>query len=258
MVPCLDIVNHARDANAYYEQASNGDAVLLLRPNKRAQTGEEITISYGSSKSSAEILFSYGFVDEGIDTDSLVLDLHPLPDDPLGKAKIATFSGRPVVRISSEANAVEWLSPFVYFICVNEEDGLEFRVLQQTDGSQSQLQVFWQDIDVTESTADFEKHIAQHTLKDVFSLRAVCILEDRLQEQLERLYATADIFAIIETSMAEIDKSLFTAASKLRYRETALLERAFNALDSQLSSCLVFKTPIFSPRTNSRTEVVPN
>jgi hypothetical protein len=235
MVPCLDIVNHARDANAYYEQASNGDVVLLLRPSGKAQSGEEITISYGSSKSSAEMLFSYGFVDEGVDTESLVLDLNPLPNDPLSKAKIAAFSGRPVVRISSEASTVEWLSPFLYFICVNEEDGLEFRVLQQTDGSQSQLQVFWQDTNVTESTADFEKHVAQHPLKDVFSLRAVCILEDRLQEQLDRLYATADMSAIIAPSMTEMDKSLFTAASKLRYRETALLEKAFKALDSQVS-----------------------
>jgi hypothetical protein len=235
MVPCLDIVNHARDANAYYEQASNGDAVLLLRPNERAQLGKEITISYGSSKSAAEMIFSYGFVDEGIDTDSLILDLRPLSDDPLGKAKIAAFSGRPVVRISSEASAVDWSSPFLYFMCVNEEDGLEFRVLQQTDGSQSQLQVFWQDTDITDITAEFEQHITQHPLKDVFSLRALCILEDRLQEQLERLYATADMSIIIETSMTETDQGLFTTASKLRHRETALLEKAFNALDSQVS-----------------------
>src|ERR1700731_356214 len=53
MIPCLDIVNHARDANAYYEQEKNGDAVLLLRPNEKAESGEEITISYGSSKSAA-------------------------------------------------------------------------------------------------------------------------------------------------------------------------------------------------------------
>ena len=50
MVPCLDIVNHARDANAYYEQTNNGDIVLLLRPNEKAESGGEITISYGSSK----------------------------------------------------------------------------------------------------------------------------------------------------------------------------------------------------------------
>jgi len=234
MVPCLDIVNHARDANAYYDQASNGDAVLLLRPNVKAPLGEEITISYGSSKSAAEMLFSYGFVDEGIDIDSLVLDLNPLPDDPLGKAKVAAFSGRPVVHISSEAGAVEWSSPFLFFICVNEEDGLDFRVLQQTDGSQSQLQVFWQDTDITDSTADFEQHITQHPLRDVFSLRTVCILEDRLQEQLRRLYAAEDMSTIIATSMIEMDKGLFTTASKLRNRETALLEKALKALDSQV------------------------
>ncbi len=235
MVPCLDIVNHARDANAYYEQTSNGDAVLMLRPNEKAERGEEITINYGSSKSAAEMLFSYGFVDEGIDTESLVLDVHPLPDDPLGKAKVAAFSGKPVVRIASEATTVEWSSPFIYFMCVNEEDGLDFRVLQETDGSQSQLQVFWQDADITDSTADFEQHVAQHPLKDVFSLRAVCILQERLQEQLERLYASEEISTVIEASLIERDKRLSTAASKLRQGETALLEKAFNALNIQVS-----------------------
>jgi hypothetical protein len=250
MVPCLDIVNHARNANAYYEQESNGDAVLLLKPDEKAPQGGEITISYGPSKSTAEMLFSYGFVDEGIDIDSLVLDLHPLPDDPLGKAKIAAFPGRPVVCISSEAGAVEWSSPFLYFMCVNEEDGLEFRVLQQTDGSQSQLQVFWQDIDVTDSTTDFEQHITQHPLKDVFSLRAVCVLEERLLEQLERLYATEDMSTIIATSMTEMNKVLFSTASKLRHRETALLENAFNALDSWVSRLLVSKAHLFYLATN--------
>ena len=176
------------------------------------------------------MLFSYGFVDEEIDTDSLVLDLCPLPDDPLGKAKVAAFAGRPIVRVSSKATAIEWTSPFLYFMCVNEEDGLDFRVLQQTDGSQSQLQVFWQDANITNSTADFEQHVIQHPLKDVFLLRAVCILQDRLQEQLERLYASEDMSTIIETSLIEMDKRLSTAASKLRHRETTVLEKAFNAL----------------------------
>jgi hypothetical protein len=121
---------------------------------------------------------------------------------------------------------------------VNEEDGLDFRVLQQTDGSQSQLQVFWQDTNITNSTTDFEQHVIQHPLKEVFLLRAVCILQDRFQEQLERLYASEDMSTIIETSMVELDERLSTAASKLRYRETTLLEKAFNSLNVQKSSLI--------------------
>jgi hypothetical protein len=235
MVPCLDIVNHASNANAYYEQTSNGDTILLLRPNGKAGSGEEITISYGSSKSAAEMLFSYGFVDDDIDTDSLVLDLHPLPDDPLCKAKVAAFSGLPMVRVSSTAEVIDWSSPFLFFMCLNEEDGLEFKVMQQTDGSRSQLQVFWHDLDVTDSTAQFEQHISQDPLKDVFRLRAVCILGGRIQGQLERLYATEDMSVIVDSSTFGMDKALFTAASKLRKREIALLEKASNAIDSQVS-----------------------
>lgn len=235
MVPCVDIVNHARDANAYYEQTSSGDIVLLLRPNKKVEAGEEITISYGSSKSTAEMLFSYGFVDEVIDMDSLVLDLPPLPGDPLGKAKVAAFSGTPTVRISSSTTAVEWSSPFLYFMCVNEEDGLDFRVLQQTDGTQSQLQIFWQNADITDSVTNFEQHVVQHPLKNVFLLRAVCILQDRLQQQLERLYASDDMADTVETPFIKVDRRLSIAASKLRHRETALLEGAFNEVDIQVS-----------------------
>jgi hypothetical protein len=235
MVPCVDIVNHARDANAYYEQTSNGDMVLLLRPNEEVDRGSEVTISYGSSKSAAEMLFSYGFVDEEIEIDSVVLDLLPLPDDPLGKAKVVAFSGTPVVHISCNSAAVEWSSPFLYFMCVNEEDGLNFKVLQQTDGTQSQLQVFWQNADITDSTADFEQHVMQHPSKDIFFLRAVCILQDRLQEQLERLYTSEDMANVMNTSLIEMDKRISTAASILRHREATLLEKTFNELEFQVS-----------------------
>jgi len=258
MVPCLDIVNHASNANAYYEQTSNGDAILLLRPNGKAGLGEEITICYGPSKSAAEMLFSYGFVDEEIDTDSLVLDLHPLREDPLGKAKVAAFSGLPMVRISSAREVFDWSSPFLFFMCLNEEDGLEFKVMQQTDGSQSQLQVFWQDMDVTDSTAQFEQHISQDPLKDVFFLRAVCILGDRIQEQLERLYASEDMSVIIDSSVFRMDEAAFTTASKLRHREIALLEKASNAIDSQVSLYLATQAHIFNGKTNSTSEVIPN
>lgn len=235
MVPCLDIVNHAGEANAYYEQTSNGDATLLLRPNGKVKLGEEITISYGSTKSTAEMLFSYGFVGEKIETDSLVLDLHPLPDDPLGKAKVAAFSGLPMVRISSTAELVDWSSPFLFFMCLNEEDGLEFKVLQQMDGSQSQLHVFWQGKEVTDSTAQFEQHISNDPLKDIVSLRTVCILEDRIQEQLERLYASEDLSTVIDPFIFRMDEVVFRAASTLRRRERALLEKALMAMDSQVS-----------------------
>ena len=235
MVPVLDMANHATDANAYYEKSKNGDIVLLLRPDEKVEAGKEITISYGSSKSAAEMVFSYGFIDEKIQSQSLVLGLHQFPNDPLSKAKLAAFSDAPIVRISLEADVVTWSSPFLFLICLNEEDGLEFRVLQEVDDSQGQLQVLWQGNNVTESTDRFEDHISQHPMKDVFTLRAVALLQDRIQQQLERLYAGAEISAAFEASMIELDKAAWTAALKLRILEKALLELACDTLESQVS-----------------------
>lgn len=237
MVPCLDMANHKNEANAYYEQESSGEVVLLLKPSSKVDAGEEITISYGSSKSAAEMLFSYGFVGEDIRTQSLVLDLQPLPDDPLGKAKVAAFPGAPYVRISSEGGVVEWSSSFAFLMCLNEEDGLEFRVLQEVDGSQGRLQAFWQDKDVTDSTDKFAEHIDKDPNRDIFRLRAVAVLRARLEYQLERVRHSAGISAALESSMIGLDKSALIAASRLRAFETGLLEDAYDTLKSQVSLC---------------------
>lgn len=193
MVPCLDMANHSSEPNAYYEQTSNDNVALLLRPGVELSVSSEITISYGDSKSEAEMLFSYGFIDEESTTKTLVLPFEPFPDDPLGKAKLAAFSGPPVVEISVDQDSIVWTCPFLYLMCLNEEDGLDFKVLQQTDGSRSHLRVFWQESDVTDVTDTFESLIDGHSLRDVFRLRAVALLHDRIRQQLELLYESEEI-----------------------------------------------------------------
>lgn len=76
--------------------------MLLLHPGIGLGRDSEITISYGFSKSAAEMLFSYGFIDKGSVTSSLTLNLEPFPDDPLGRAKFAAFLGPPVVCTALE------------------------------------------------------------------------------------------------------------------------------------------------------------
>ena len=65
MIPCLDMVNHSVDPNSYYEISSAGGVNLAIRPGVKLEVKSEITISYGATKSEAEMLFSYGFIDEG-------------------------------------------------------------------------------------------------------------------------------------------------------------------------------------------------
>ena len=233
MVPCLDMTNHSSNANAYYEQTSDNGAALLLRPDMKLEVGSEVTISYGDSKSSAEMLFTYGFLNEQSGTNAIILPLQPFDDDPLGKAKVAVFAGRPVVEISLVDGKVKWESPFLFLMCLNEEDGLEFKVLQQNDGLHSQLKVFWQGTDVTEETTTFEALVSHHELKDIFVLRSVALLQDRIRQQIERLYNSEDAVQSLASVAREGCQS---AALQLRMAEAALLEEAFTTVDMQVSS----------------------
>jgi hypothetical protein len=188
MVPCLDMANHSAAANTYYEQfSSDNNVTLLLNPDVEVDAGSELTISYGYAKSNAEMLFSYGFVDESDKTpQTLVLPLETISEDPLAKAKVVAFKGQPVVRITAEQDDITWDSAFLYFISLNEEDGLEFKVLQDVYGSRS-LRVFWCGKDVTDVTDTFQALIKNHELEDIFTLRVLTLLDDRIGQQIERL-----------------------------------------------------------------------
>ncbi|KAG0652527.1 SET domain-containing 8 [Hyphodiscus hymeniophilus] len=233
MVPCLDMANHSSSANAYYEQNSDNSVTLLLRPNMKLDKGAEVTISYGATKSAAEMLFSYGFIDEQTDN-AIVLPIEAFEDDPLGKAKLAAFAGRPIVRISVVEGKVLWESPFLYLLSLNEEDGLEFKVLQQNDGSRSQLRVFWQGTDVTEQTTNFEALVSHHELEDVFKLRVVALLHDRIRKQLELLYESDEAVELAPM----LNERCQNAALQLRKAEAGILEEAFSVVGMQKNKLL--------------------
>ncbi len=256
MVPCIDMVNHSANPNAYYDDSSviadsaMSGVVLLPRPGHPLAASDEITISYtghgggGTAarleytngddsdvhgvKSASEMLFSYGFVDPQSARHSLVLPFRPFPDDPLAKAKLHVFGG-PTPRleierlrsatstdggdesdensvlgadngssVDSDAAAtkipaarearVRWSCPFSYLMCVNEEDGIDFRLRQETDGS-TQLRMFWQNEDATEQARDFAALTQKHPLASVFQLRVVTVLQEAIESHLERMQA---------------------------------------------------------------------
>jgi hypothetical protein len=237
MVPCLDMINHSATPSAYYEENSKDEVVLLPRPGIPIPRGDEITISYGDAKSAAEMLFSYGFIDAQSTADSLVLPLSPFPDDPLAKAKLVAFGQAPKIHVAREGGSapegpIRWASDFAYLMCVNEEDGLEFRVLQQTDGAR-QLRVFWQDADVTDRTSDFESLIRTHPLSAIIRLRVVTVVQEALGAQLERLQSSTPPDAAPSSLQRE---ACFRAALTLREIETDILERAIEALEEEVST----------------------
>ncbi|KAH8170650.1 SET domain-containing protein [Sarocladium implicatum] len=190
MVPGLDMVNHSYEPTARYEELSDGSVALQVHTSSQKRSGNEVTISYGQTKSAAEMLFSYGFIDSSSAARELTLPLESLPDDPLGKAKLHAFGRPPSIKVSQVEGRLRWESPFMPLLCLNEEDGLDFRVLQDQDGDRH-LRVFWQDEDVSESVDNFAELTQGHPLEQIFTLRIVALLEEILKSQLERIRTMA-------------------------------------------------------------------
>lgn len=235
MIPCIDMVNHSIDANAFYDRPVSGNGLVLsLRPGHKVESGDEITISYGDSKSAAEMLFSYGFIDAALSsTTEVVLNLQPDVDDPLGEAKLFIFKEPPIIKFIENDNGLHWESAFIHLMCLNEEDGLEFRMTQLSDGTAGSLHATFNGADISESAASLEQLTESHPMRDIFRLRCVAVLQDTLQAQIERLYASEEMVQ----ALGELPENLQVAKSAIQLREleTKLLERAFVMMDDQVS-----------------------
>ncbi|OAQ97448.1 hypothetical protein LLEC1_01816 [Akanthomyces lecanii] len=266
MVPALDMVNHsAAGATAYYEEEMSGDVSLRIRPGVNVAAGEEINISYGDSKSAAEMLFSYGFIDPDDKTRQLTLHLESFPDDPLGLAKRRVFGGAPVVTLrqtegGSGGSGRLWDSGFVHLMCLNEEDGLDFRILQD-DAGDRQLRVFWQEVDATERAGDFETLLKDHPLQALFHLRAVSVVQERAASQLEKL-KTAPSGEQLQPLIAEdiIDQHHVDLVSTLKDIERAVLEAVVVELEVEKSRLVNHETVMayFESMEDDQNELAQN
>ncbi|KAG9249005.1 SET domain-containing protein [Calycina marina] len=237
LAPCLDMANHSSIANSYYEETADQGLSLVLRPDIKVIAETEITISYGDAKSNAEMLFSYGFIDEVNTCQALTLNLHPLSDDPLGTAKLAAFNNPPLLKLVEVGDTIDWDCPFLYLVCLNDEDGLEFKMQLQVDGSKGPWRVFWQETDVTENLTAFKDLIADHELKDVFELRVAVILQDRIREQLERLYGSEEAVEVLD-ALSHLQPTRKALALGLRASEIDLLENTYSSLESQKNNLM--------------------
>lgn len=253
MVPCLDMANHSAAPTAYYEQTDDGDVLLLLRPEQTVSADDEITISYGTDKSAAEMFFSYGFIPSPLSssTSSLTLPLLPPIDDPLARAKLACYPHPPTLHIisstvssssSSSTPAMPTITaPFAYLLALNQEDGLDFKTLQETatDGSTTRaLRTFWQDVDVSDRTASFENLIATHPLHEVFALRVGALLAARVAEQMQRLMASEGLLVVGEEE--ERTGGVWESARVLRGSEVEVLRRVKVILEEQVCAPFLF------------------
>lgn len=233
MVPFLDMANHASGGHALalYETDLDQNAVLLLRPGKALKSSEEVTISYGDEKGACEMLFSYGFLEEDITSaKELFLELAVPDDDPLKLAKQRVANCAPGFRLFEEGGSVSWESSYIWLLCVNEEDGLDFSVLQTTDG-EKELQVTWKGHPLQDFNG-FDRLVKQDARKDLYYLRAISILQSRVAEQLLCLEQTNGF-----PSIGHGNGHIQDAASRLRVVEGDLMSRARKVFEEKVREC---------------------
>lgn len=240
MVPVLDMANHAADDryNARFDIGEDGKVLLLVREGKQIRENEEVTITYGCG-GATEMIFSYGFLEENVQSArEMFLSLSAPEDDPLRLAKLHFANEAPGVRIFTNAKGeVCWESSFVWWACVNEEDGLDFKVLQTTDGGR-ELQALWKG---TELEPDNLRSILMEDFqKDLFRLRATVMVQERVAKQGELLSA----------SEAEFELSLHHAREefvhenirRLRELELDLLTESYDELEKEKRELLHSRT----------------
>ncbi|KAL1885435.1 hypothetical protein Plec18167_000929 [Paecilomyces lecythidis] len=248
MVPCVDMANHASgDATvALYETDPEGNAVLQLRWGKKLNPRDEVTITYGDEKGASEMIFSYGFLESDVnDARQLFLELDIPEDDPLKPAKKAYCKDAPGVRLFSQSSEqTDWESGYVWWACVNEEDGLDFSILQTNEG-QRELKATWKENEIP-SSSTLRDMISKDPLWDVFQLRAVVFLLERLERQFAMLQASYEFVANAghdETGTSTgVRNDVYWTVVKLRKLESELLEREIHDLSKKRDELLASET----------------
>ena len=235
MVPVVDMANHASDDryNARFEvDEAAGSVELVARDERSIGQGEEITIMYGVG-GACEMVFSYGFLEaHASSAREIFLGLSIPTDDPLRAAKIQFAKEAPGVRLYvDDSNQVRWDSTFVWWACVNQEDGLDFRVEQTTNGD-TELKALWKDHDLKADS--LQPTLLQDRLRDIFILRATVMIQERVEDQGMQLAASEDDFdkAIPNDNVRQ---SVYETIGRLRGLELELLTRAYETLEKKVS-----------------------
>ncbi|KOC12703.1 hypothetical protein AFCA_007237 [Aspergillus flavus] len=241
MVPCIDMANHASEdiVKALYEEDTEGNAVLQLRSGRKLHSDEEVTISYGDDKPASEMIFSYGFLEnERGGAKQIFLNLDIPEDDPLIMAKKRVCKAPPGLRLfdapTAERGSTDWDSPFVWWLCVNQEDGLEFEVLQTNDGGR-EVKVSWKGEEIKDPN-DIKSLLAKDPLWDIFQLRAVVTVLDRLESHFLILRETQIMVEEInhnEDMLALFRPEVYNTINSLRELEGKLLEKGIEDLVQQ-------------------------
>lgn len=191
---------------------------------------------YGDDKGACENIFSYGFLEDSMDSAKVMfLDVEIPDDDPLRPAKMFVSTAAPGFRLYDKAEGVDWESDFIWLVIVNEEDGLDFKVRQTIDGKR-EIQALWRDGEL-DDTSKLREYLLGDPLWDVYQLRATVLLQSRVDAQIEVLQASEPL-----RKDQSIRAGPWRLADRLRALELKMLERAVEAFESQV------RKHVFVPR----------
>ena len=220
----------------YYDTASKLIEVAKSLSRKVTTSSLDIYIDkfrYGDDKGACETIFSYGFLEDAMTSAKVMfLDLDIPDDDPLRPAKLFVSTAAPGFRIFDAENDIGWESDFIWLVVINEEDGLDFKVRQTIDGKRD-IQAFWKDEELDPSK--LHELMQESPAWDVFQLRAIVLLQQRVEVQIERLQGMQST-----TREASIRDVPWILAERLRSLELEMLERTIPALEHQVRTMCLF------------------
>lgn len=122
-------------------------------------------------------------------------------------------------------------------MCINEEDGLSFRVLQATDGTR-QLMVVWRGEEL-DDVGRLEGMLEMSGLWEVYQLRALMLVQERVGVQLGELVRVGEELGEGEGEGAagEVGEPR-EVAGRLRMLERRLMEKIVVLLEDQKEKLL--------------------
>jgi hypothetical protein len=261
MVPCVDMANHAsgEETVALYETDEERNAVLQLRWGKKLRQGEEVTITYGDEKGASEMIFSYGFLETSVeDARQLFLPIDIPDGDPLKQVKkiISTKKTAPGLRLAVEHGKTVWESDFIFWACVNEEDGLSIDMIQPNEGP-VELKAAWKgEVEIgyvvpgtssRSNVKELRSILSQDPLWDLFQLRAAVLVQQCLQSRLEMLGGEMEMaFESVEHdadgSQTGVRSVVYEMIRKLRNGEAVLLQRGLEDLANEIEQLMTSET----------------
>lgn len=197
------------------------------------------------------MVFSYGFLENSVeDARQLFLPID-IPDDDLLKQAKKRISGEktaPGLRLAVENGKTVWESDFIFWGCVNEEDGLSIEMIQPVEGP-VELKALWKgEIEIGQvipglppnsNLRELRTILSQDPLWDLFQLRAAVLVQQCLQSRVEMLGGEMEMaFESVEHdadgSQTGVRSAVYEMIRKLRLGETALLQWGLKDLANEV------------------------